>query len=356
MMRAFHIDPGSKVFVEIDTADLGSVRRGGGWTWVDVVGADDSEREQVCADFGFDPLATEDVLAVTEHPKADDYPDHSFIVLHGLADDTTRLRTVEYDSFVGADYLVTFRREELHGFDWLRQQMLQPGHPAPESPDRLFALLVGAGATRFNVLIDALEERIEDLEQQALAGHPGVIGEVHVLRRDGLRLRRVLVPQRDTIRRLAADEFPAIGARARMRLRSAQDQYSRAAESLEASQVLLIAVLDTYRATVAERANEVMKVLTVFAAILLPLSVIAGIYGMNFANMPELNWRWAYFGALGLMAAVALSLWAHFARRGFIGGPKLGRIPKALGLGLAGLIRLTTHPVDTVGRMLTDKQ
>jgi magnesium transporter len=170
-----------------------------------------------------------------------------------------------------------------------------------------------------------------------------------------MRLRRVLAPQRDTVRGLADEEFPAISERARLRLRSAHDQYVRATESLDSSRALLAAVLETYRAVVAERANEVMKVLAVFAAILLPLSVMAGIYGMNFANMPELDWRWAYFVALGIMATVALALWLYFARRGFIGGPRLGRIPKAVGSGLAGLVRLTTLPVSSVSRMLTGK-
>ena len=120
----------------------------------------------------------------------------------------------------------------------------------------------------------------------------------------------------------------------------------RADDDLQTMLRRAIATLDL------EKANEVMKVLTVFAAIILPLSLIAGLYGMNFARMPELDWRWGYFGVLGIMATVAISLWVHFAKRGFIGGPKIGRIPKALGLGIAGLVHLTTQPLGAVGRIL----
>ncbi len=351
--RVLHVHPGSDAVSEAPVERLQSLRREGGWVWVDAVGTEDATVEQTCREFGFDQLGVEDVLSITERPKADDYPDHTLAILHGVADDVTQFRTVEYDSFIGPDFLVVFRREDLPGFRWIWDQLLQPGHPPPPSPDRLFALLVEAGATRFNALADALEQHIEDLEGRALAGDPTVIGEVHALRRDAVRLRQVLAPQRDTIRRLAEDEFPAVGERARLRLRSARDLYEQATESLDSSRALLEAVLETYRASVAERANEVMKILAVFAAILLPLSVIAGIYGMNFANMPELDWRWAYFGTLGIMGSVAVTLWLYFARRGFIGGPRLSRIPKTLGVGLAGLVRSTTRPIGSVGRMLT---
>lgn len=354
-MRLFHVPPGSDAVVEVDAAEFEELRGDGGWLWLDVVGGDGVTVEKICAAFGFDHLAIEDVLAESAYPKADDYPDHTLVILHGVADDPTAFRTVEYDSFIGPDYLVVFRAAELAGFDWVREQLLETGHRAPEGPDRLFGLLADAGATRFQVLVDALEQKVEELEEQALGGDPEVIGEVHALRRDAVKLRRVLGPQRDTVHRLASDEFPALGIRARMRLRSAHDQFDQATQSLDSSRSLLGAVLETYRAVVAERANEVMKVLAVFAAILLPLSVIAGVYGMNFANMPELDWRWAYFGVLGLMGTVAVTLWLYFARRGFIGGPRLGRIPKALSHGLAGLVALTTRPVSKVGRMLTGR-
>ncbi len=351
-MRLLHVAAGSNAAAEADPSELSALRAEGGWVWVDVVGSDPDEIERICRDFGFDQLAVEDVLSVTEHPKADDYPDHSLVVLHGVADDATQLRTVEFDAFLGPDYLVVFRREDLPGFDWIWDQLLQSTAQAPIGPDRLFALMCDAGASRFNVLVDALEQEVDELEERALAGDPAVIGEVHALRRDATRLRRVLVPQADTIRNLVEDEFPAVSPSARLRLRSVLNRYDRAAESLDASRGLLAAVLDTYRAVVAERANEVMKVLAVFSAILLPLSVIAGVYGMNFVNMPELSLPWAYFAVVGVMASVALSLWVYFARRGFIGGPRLARLPKAVGTGLAGVVRLTTRPIGSVARML----
>ena len=346
----YHIDPDAGVARAVPPGDLAETRVLPGWVWLDVVDASDGEIEEIAATFGFDPLAVEDLTVPTVSPKVDEYRDQTFVVLHGVAADEREFRTVEYDTFVGADHLVVFRPEDLPGFAWVREQIVAAGHRLPEAPDRLFARLVETGGVRFGALADAVEDHSIDLEEQALEGAPAVIGECQALRRDAVRLRKVLLPQRATVRRLAQDEHTAIGERARMRLRSALDAYDRASESIEASRSLLALVMETYRATVAERANEVMKVLTVFAAIMLPLTFMAGVYGMNFASMPELGWRWGYPILVGLMAAVGLGLWAYFARRGFIGGPRLSTLPRAVGAGLAGLVRATTRPMGLIGR------
>lgn len=343
MIRLYHFHAGRPA--EADPAELPRWRAEPGWIWLDVVGADAATMSTICREFGADPIALNEVLSTTEYPKAYDYPDQTLVVLHGVADDDAMLRTVESDTFIGTGHLVVFRREDLPGYGWVRDQLFQPEHRAPDGPDDLFARFAETGASRFRVLVDAVEAHVEDLEERALGGDPAVIGEVHALLRDALKLRRVLVPQRDTIRRLATEEFVAIRDHARRRLRSALDQYEQAVDTLDTTRALLDTALDTYRAAVAERANEVMKVLTVFAAIVLPLSLVAGIYGMNFGRMPELDWSWGYFAALGVMAAIAVSLWAYFVRRGFIAGPQVARIPRVVGRGLAGMVRLTTRPM-----------
>jgi magnesium transporter len=355
MQRLYHVAPGADHAVEADPARLEEVRSAGGWVWLDVVGIDADEVQEIADAFGFDSLAVEDVLEDSEHPRVDEYTDHTMAVMLGIADDETRLRTVEYDLFVGPGYLVTFLREDLPGFAWVREHFTRPGRPAGLGPSRFLAVVLEAGATRFRSVGDYLEERIDDLEDRALGGDPAVIGEIHALRRDVLRLRRMVAPQEDAVHRMASEDLPGIEPRARMRLAGVERTYERALESLETDRGLLAAVLETYRATVAERANEVMKVLTVFAAIVLPLSLIAGIYGMNFAHMPELAWRWAYFAVLGLMASVGVGLWLYFGRRGFIGGPRLSKVPRTLGKGLAGVVRLTTSPVTSLVRVITGR-
>jgi magnesium transporter len=187
-----------------------------------------------------------------------------------------------------------------------------------------------------------------------VSGDPGVVGLVQALRRDSIVLRRALAPQRDMVRSLAHEGMPGIDERARRRLDSVYDDCFRVVESLDMARALLASVLETYRSTVAERTNEVMKVLTVFAAIILPLSLVAGIYGMNFTNMPELDWPPAYFVVLAAMLAFAIGLWFYFSKRGFIGGPRLPRVDRVVGRGLADLFHLTTTPVRGIVQWLVE--
>jgi magnesium transporter len=345
VQHLFHVTEGATEAVPVEPERLAEVRRQGGWIWLDVTGFTVTEVREVGHEFGFDPLAVEDVLAWSKHPKVDDHVGYTFVVGHALstlAED--RLRTVEYDVFIGADFLVTFHQEDLPGFGWGREHATSAGVLAESAPDLLWARIAEAGSARFQPLAEGLEERIDALEDEAIAALPSVPGEIQALRRDVQTLRQAVVAQRDAYSTLARGGLPGISDRGARRLGHVYDDFNRLAELLDGARGLLGGILDTYRSTVAERANEVMKVLTVFAAIILPLSLVAGIYGMNFANMPELKTRWGYFLVLGIMALVAIGLWLYFARRGFIGGPKLHRVPRVVGRGLVDLVKVTTKP------------
>ena len=353
MQYLFHIAAGADRAEPADAEALETVRASGGWLWLDVVEFSGEEAMAIARVFGFDPIAMEDVTDLTEFPKVDDYQDHAFVVAHGVTPDPARLHTSEYNAFIGSGLLVTFHREDLPEFSWVRDHVQEPGWLGESGPDAAFARIAEAGARRFQPLIEGLEERVLDVEARAVAGDHTVIGEVQALRRDALMLRKVVGPLRDTFMRLGSEQLAGVGERARLRCQSVRDHYFRIAESLDTAQAVLGAVLETYRSTVAERTNEVMKVLTVFTAILLPLSLVAGIYGMNFAHMPELDWRAGYLWALGVMAVVGVGLWVYFARRGFVGGPRIGQAPRVVGKGLADLVRLTIKPVTGVAALLT---
>lgn len=355
MQYLFHVPSRGDHGDAAEPAELSARRASGGWVWLDVVGYSGAEALDVARVFGFDPIAMEDVTDMGEFPKVDEYEDHAFVVAHGVAPDPSRLRTTEYDAFIGRDYLVTFHREDLPEFAWLREQVAVPGWLAGAGPDQAFARLAEAGARRFDPLVDGLESRVLDTEERALKGDHTVVGEVQALRRDSLLLRRVVGPLRDTFMRLGSEDLAGVGERARLRCQSVRDHYFRVAETLDTAQAVLGAVLETYRSTVAERTNDVMKVLTVFTAVLLPLTLVAGIYGMNFANMPELAWRFGYPFALGLMGIIGVGSWVYFARRGFIGGPRWRRAPRVIGKGLSDLVRLTLKPITGVAGLLSGR-
>ena len=287
--------------------------------------------------------ALADILETTEYPKLHEYDGALFAISHSPAMTEHRFTTNELDIYLTDRFLMTLHRQEIPGVEWTTQRDLK----AYGSPGELLTDVLAAGAHRYLTLIDALGLQIEELEALAIAGEPEVLGAVQALRRDAITLRSLLAPERDMVRALSRAELDLAGS-VRRDLESVHDDYFRIVESLDTARALLGAVLDTYRSTVAERTNEVMKVLTVFSAIFLPLTLLAGIYGMNFATMPELSWRWGYAALVALMAVIGIGLWVYFSWRGFIGGPKIWRVDRVIGRGLGGLVHLTTAPIRGV--------
>ncbi|MFZ0491995.1 MAG: magnesium/cobalt transporter CorA [Acidimicrobiia bacterium] len=308
------------------------------WTWVDVHLEDEREVKDLALRFGWSDLAVEDAVVDVHYPRVDFLDGYLFVVLHGLDEDEGRIETSELDAFLGPDYLVTVHRRPSPSIDWLADAMEANAAYAIGAPDLFLAVLAETIGRRYLPLLDSVDDRIEELESAAIEGRPGVLGDVQALRRDIIVLRRVAGPQREVLLSLGRPVTPVVSKDAQLRFDSAYDHAYRFVEDLDTARSLLASVLDTYRSTVAERTNEAMKVLTVYTAILLPLTLIAGIYGMNFLRMPELHWRWGYFGVLALMMVIAVGQWIYFVRRGFIG--KERPLKRRLGTGLASLARL----------------
>ena len=225
----------------------------------------------------------------------------------------------EVDVVVGPTWVITAHAEPLPAIDAVAAQVLDPAF-AVDDAHHLAIRVVEFVAERYLPVLDELDDQILDLEDLAVYGDPRVLPDIHALRRDIALLRRTLGPQR------------------------------RVLESLHQ---MVTSVLDTYRGAAAERMNEVMKVLTVISSIFLPLTLVAGIYGMNFEHMPELEQRWGYPVALAAMAAVGAAMWIYFVRRGFIGGPKirdLARPAKAAGRVGRGLASAALLPIKVTTR------
>jgi len=331
--------------------DLSALRLREGWVWVDAVAPDAAEVAFLAQQFELEELDVDDVLQATEYPNLEHRAGYLFVIAHTPAVDTMRLRTVEVDAFLGADFLVTLRSEDSPGFEAME---LLTSEQLVMGPDDFLSVLFDMFMRRMRVLVDSLDGEVDRLESLAIGGDPIVVEQIQVLRRDVVRMRRVLLPQRDVLRNIARSSGGFIRSdQAARTFDSSFDDCLRALEELDSARSLLASGLETYRATVGERTNEVMKVLTVFSAIVLPLGLMAGIYGMNFANMPELDWEYGYFFLLGLMAITGIGLWLYFARRGFIGRPRVPRLDRAVGKGLASFVHLTLTPARSVWSLVS---
>jgi magnesium transporter len=330
----FRAVPGHPTLVEGDTIEP----PGEGWVWVDLESPSPAELEAAIQALGVDRHEVESVLNEPPFPKVEEYDQYLSVVLHVLvAGEGSRLTTTELGMLIGERFLLTIHRDPVAAVDVVVGSAASSPYLGGGSPARVAATIAEAGTRRYLPLLVALDQRIEDVEDAAIGADPRSIGESQALRRDVIVLRRALGPQRDALMELGFSRSPFIDDEAHRAFLDVYDHSVRLVESLDAARALLTSSMETYRSAVAERTNEVMKLLTVYAAILLPLGLIAGVWGMNFAQLPGSQWRWGFAALIVSMGLIGAGLWAYFVYRGIVGGPRLLELPKALGLGLVHL-------------------
>jgi magnesium transporter len=318
----------------------------GRWVWVDVTAPSPDLVLDLGQRFHLPDHVVEDALDTEIFPKWEDHDDRFLAVFHlPTTGEDGDVDTMPVVCVISEDLLLTFHQRPNPGLDWFLEAASTHAVLVEGGPDRTLGRLTDFAAREFHPLVEGCDIGFDALSDRALLGDRGVLSDTQALRRDATLLRSVLGPQREMVLGLAMDDSPLLSDDARRRLRDAYDRHARLVEELDAARVMLASVADTYRAAVAERTNDVMKVLTVFSAMLLPLTVIVGIYGMNFEHMPELSRRWAYPAVLAVMASIVVSLWVYFVRRGFISRPRVA----AVGRGVAHAARI---PVRTVGSLV----
>jgi magnesium transporter len=275
------------------------------------------------------PLTIEDIWAERSRPKIDDFDAYLYVIVHGIgAAKHDKLQTVELDVVIGPNWLVTHDPAGLVSDD--------VGTELDHSPRVLIkgvAWLAHALLDRvvdgYMPVIDQLDAEIEQLENDTLdkAGTQRgrvVLQRILAFKRRLQDLRRMGIYQREILLRLSRGELDEIPADALPFYRDVYDHFLRINDIAEGYRDLVTSALDAYLSVQSNRMNEIMKTLTLMSTVMLPLTFIAGLYGMNFKHMPELDWAWGYPGALGLMAAVTAAILLWFRRRGWIGGGARG--------------------------------
>jgi len=295
--------------------------------WLDVDGTGDVEKiRQIGERFGLHPLAVEDVLSQHERAKVDTYPPHDFVVVRML-DLNGELTTEQLSMVLAERYIVTFQ-EHPGGdpFDGVRDRIRKGSGPLRGAgADHLAYALLDAVVEAYFPVLEQYGERLEELEEEVVQSpQTHTLARVHAVKHDLLRVRRAVWPLRDALATLGREQTPFVKPATRVYLRDLHDQTIQVVELIETYRDLGSGLSDLYLSSVSNRLNEVMKVLTIISTIFIPLSFIAGVYGMNFdrsagrLNMPELGWSGGYLYALSLMAIVALVMLAYFWRKGWL--------------------------------------
>jgi magnesium transporter len=271
--------------------------------------------------FGFHELAAEDSLSPNTLPKYDAFPDYDFFVFRN-ADIDLRAhgsRTHKLASFLGAHFLFTIHRERIDAIEYVWSRLPADKRLMSNGPDFMLYSIVDDMVDANFPLLEQIEECVDDLQESIFENaRPGHLDELLHLKRDINVMRRISLPQRELMNQISRGDAKFVKRDHLIYFRDVYDHMFRISETIDLERDMMSGTMEAYLSVVANRTNEIMKVLTVFSAIMLPLTLIAGIYGMNFEYLPELHWHHGYFYALGLMAVTASLMLVWFGRKGWL--------------------------------------
>jgi magnesium transporter len=289
-------------------------------TWLNVTGLHDvSVVEKIGEVFGLHPLVLEDILSTGQRPKHEDFGDYSFFVLTTLHRDKEGgdILTEQISLILGRGYVVSFQEIPGDPFDHVRER-IRAGHGRIRraGSDYLTYALIDAIVDNYFVVLEGLGDDIEELGETVI-GHPtpDTLNRIQTLKRELSHLRRSIWPLREVVSAFQRAESALLSESTEIYLRDVYDHSIQVVETIEAFRDMVSGMFDTYLSSVSNRMNDVMKVLTIIATIFIPITFVAGVYGMNFRRMPELEWPWAYPAALGVMLAIAVFMIFYFKRK-----------------------------------------
>jgi magnesium transporter len=295
-----------------------------GLLWVSLEQPTEVEIQSILHDtFHFHPLAIEDCQSAGyQTPKVDNFDAYLFIITHALRPDfpLDQLDTMELDCFLGQNYLVTSHLSSTMPPVQAVWELLERDERLTQrGADFLAHAILDRLVDEYLPLLDQMDDEIDRLEDRVLAQpKPVLLEQILSLKHSISTLRRIVAPQREVMNRLSRDDLPQIAPQNRIYFRDIYDHLVRLHDLSESVRDVIIGALDTYLSVTSNRLNEVMKALTIVSTIFLPLSFLAGVYGMNFDYFPELHWRYGYYMAWGLFMAIVGGMLWYFRRRGWI--------------------------------------
>lgn len=289
-------------------------------TWINVNGLNNTEDIITLGNhFELHPLIQEDIVTTNQRPKIDEYEEYLFIVFKMLHYDENEQLTNEHVSMVmGKDYVVTFQESEGDVFGEVRDRIEHAkGRIRGSGSDYLMFSILDAVVDNYFTVVEFLSNKLELLEDKLFDSKDDqdIPQEILELKKEILKIRRAVVPLREVVNRLEKIETTLIEQRTNKYIRDLYDHIIQVNESVEIYREMIGGLMDMYMTTISNKMNEVMKVLTIMASIFIPLTFLAGIYGMNFDNMPELHYKYSYFYLLGIMLLVIVGMVWYFKRK-----------------------------------------
>jgi magnesium transporter len=287
--------------------------------WFNINGLNNPDVIKVLGDtFKLHPLVMEDILNTDHRPKLEVHDNYLVIVLKMLQyrHETTSIAIEQVSLIVGDNYVLSFQERPGDVFDGIRERLRGGRRIRHMAADYLAYTLIDAVVDNYFLILENLGDAIEDLEQELIdKPTPATLHQIHHFKREMLLLRKAVWPLREVLNSLSRDEEVVVNSEVRIFLRDVYDHTIHIMDNIDTLRDLLTGMIDLYVSSVSQRMNEIMKVLTIFASIFMPLTFVAGVYGMNFEHMPELAIPWAYPLTLLVMLGIGAGLVGYFKWR-----------------------------------------
>jgi magnesium transporter len=292
-------------------------------TWINIDGLHQVEiLEKLGECYGFHPLVLEDILNTDQRPKIEDYGEYLYVVLKMIdqGNQSNEILTEQISLILGPSFVISFQEKEGDVFDPIRERIRSgKGRIRKMGADYLAYALLDSIVDNYFIVMEKLGERIEFLEEELVKRPiPETLQTIHHLKREMIFFRKAVWPLREVIGSLERGELPLVKETTRIYLRDVYDHTIQVIDTIETFRDMVSGMLDIYLSSVSNRLNAVMKVLTIIATIFMPLTFIAGIYGMNFKHMPELEWKWGYPTVWIAVILIGVSMLTYFKKKGWL--------------------------------------
>ncbi len=322
MIDLLQLGPDGRLF-DVDSAEDARARlcKDGSVTWIDLTDGSDAEWRQILALYPFHPLAVDDCRSNEQRPKLEEYPGHLLIVFQGLelAADADSLETTELDILLAPGLLVTVHDKALRAIEEVKDRCARSPDVFAPGADMLLHAVLDRTVDFYFPLAERLEARLDAIED-SLTDHPdpATFDRIFKLKKHLLAFRRFVSPQRDIVNALSFRSLAGVRDATHIYFRDIHDHLIRLHDQLESMRDLSASVLDAHMTQMSQRANEIIKVLTIMGSIILPLSLVASVFGMNFAVIPFASHPVGFWIALGGMAALGAVIYGVFKLRRWV--------------------------------------
>jgi len=289
-------------------------------TWINIDGIHQVEIiEKIGKHFNIHPLILEDILHTGQRPKMEDFEDYIFVVVKMIYYDEkdNEIKAEQLSLLIGPNFVISFQEKEGDVFDPVRDRIRKSkGRIRKMKADYLAYAVIDTIVDHYFVVLEKLGEKIEDMEEELVTNPtPETLQTIHTLKRELIFLRKSVWPLREVVNNMERGEPSLINESTGIYLRDVYDHTIQVIDTIETFRDMVSGMLDIYLSSISNKMNEVMKVLTIIATVFIPLTFIAGLYGMNFKYIPELEWHWGYPVLLFVMAGIGFLMLVYFRRK-----------------------------------------